>query len=52
MGLPLAGSHLRQAGKLAADRRHSQRLAMLANALRLKFAHHAVPAQGPESSVS
>jgi hypothetical protein len=52
MGLSLARGGLGQPGKLAADRRHPQRLAVLADGLVLKLAHHAVPAQGPESSVS
>ena len=57
MGLPLAHSGIRQAGELAADRRHAQRLAMLPDGLILEIRHHAVPAQpldrrGPDSSTS
>ena len=52
MGLPFAGGGVRQPGELAADRRHAQRLAMLPDGLVLEVGHHAVPAQGPDSSTS
>ena len=39
-----------QPGELAADRRHAQRLAVLANGLVLEIPHHAVPTQGVETS--
>jgi hypothetical protein len=53
MGLTLPGRSLGQAGELAADRRHAQRLAVLANGLVLEILHYAVPRQGVEiSSVS
>jgi hypothetical protein len=53
MGLSLSGGGLGQPGKLTADRRHPQRLAVLANGLVLETAHYAVPAHGVErSSVS
>ena len=53
MGLTLPGSRLGQSGELAADRRHAQRLAVLANGLVLEILHHALPTQGVEiSSVS
>ncbi|WP_158805756.1 hypothetical protein [Acidisoma sp. L85] len=52
MGLPLAGGGLRQAYELPADRRHAQRLAVLADDLVLEVDHHAVPAHGPKSSKS
>ena len=53
MGLALPGRGLGQTGELAADRRHAQRLAVLANGLVLEIPHHAVPTQGVEiSSVS
>ena len=49
---PLADGSVRQAGELAANRRHAQRLAMLPDGLVLEISHHAVPAQGPDSSTS
>jgi hypothetical protein len=53
MGLPFPARGLGQPGELAADRRHAQRLAMLANGLVLEILHHAVPTQDVEiSSVS
>ena len=53
MGLSLAGGGFGQPGKLTADRRHPQRLAVLADGLILEIGHHAVPAHGvPRSSVS
>jgi hypothetical protein len=53
MGLTLPGCGLGQPGELAADRRHAQRLAVLANGLVLEILHHALPTQGVEiSSVS
>jgi hypothetical protein len=52
MRLALACGRVRQSGELTADRRHPQHLAVLADGLVLEFAHHAVPAHGPESSVS
>ena len=53
MGLTLSGGGLGQPGELAADGWHPQRLAVLADGLVLKLAHHAVPAHGVEmSSVS
>jgi hypothetical protein len=53
MGLTLPSSGLGQPGELAADRRHAQRLAVLANGLVLEILHHALPTQGVEiSSVS
>jgi hypothetical protein len=50
MGLTLPGRGFGQPGELAADRRHAQRLAVLANGLVLEILHHAVPTQGVEIS--
>ena len=50
MRLSFPGGRVRQTGELGADRRHAQRLAVLADGLVLKLAHHAVPAHGVESS--
>ena len=44
MGLPLAQSGIRQAGELAANRRHAQRLAILLDGLVLEISPNAVPA--------
>jgi hypothetical protein len=52
MGLSFPGSGVGQPGELRADRRHPLRLAVLPDGLVLKFAHHAVPAHGPEGNVS
>ena len=52
MGLALAAGRLGQTRELRADRRYPQRLAVLADGLVLQLGHHAVPAQGPDSSVS
>jgi hypothetical protein len=52
MGLALAAGCFRQTSELRADRRYPQRLAVLADGLVLKLGHHAVPAQGPDNSVS
>ena len=52
MGLPLPGGGLGQAGELAADCRHAQRLAVLSDRLVLQVAHHAVPAHGADNSTS
>ena len=46
----LSGSGLGQPGKLTADCRHPQRLAVLADSLVLEIAHYAVPAHGVEKS--
>jgi hypothetical protein len=52
MGLPFPGRGIRQAGKLTADRRHAQRLAVLTDGVFLKLAHQAAPTHAPDSSVS
>ena len=52
MRLAFARRGLGQACELAADRRHAQRLAVLADGLILQVTHHAVPAQAPLSSTS
>ena len=52
MRLTLARRSIGQAGELTADRRHAQRLAVLADRLFLQITHHAVPAHGPDNSVS
>ena len=53
MGLSLSGGGPGQPGKLTADRRHPERLAVLADGLVLEIAHYAVPTHGVErSSVS
>ena len=50
MGLPRLARLLGELCELAADRRHAQRLAVLPDGLVLQVAHHAVPAQGLETS--
>jgi hypothetical protein len=50
MGLTLSADSLGQPGKLAADRRYSQCLAVLADGLILKLAHQALPMQGVDTS--
>ena len=52
MGLSFAGGGNGQTRELRTDRRHPQRLAVLADSVVLKISHHAVPAQGLASSVS
>ena len=52
MGLVFSRGGIGQTGELRADRWHPQRLAVLTDGLILKLGHHAVPAQGPDSSVS
>src|SRR4051794_18384786 len=52
VGLSLTCGGIGQTSELRADGRHPQRLAVLTDGLVLKLGHHAVPAQGPDSSVS